>query len=136
MLLDEIAKYLADNSIGTVGTNIFKGHLPATPNTATSIFEEPGSGPSFTFGLAPAYETPHLQIVCRSSEYKAARVKAETIYRLLDGVAGVTLKPAATDTGALYLRIEPLQVPFGLGNDENARALVSCNYRVMKELST
>lgn len=141
MMLDEMAKYIAANSTaGVVNTSIFKGHLPSTPDTAIVLFEDAGSGQQSVLGAlsAPAWENPHLQIICRSTDYRVARRRSETIYRLLDGVVGVRMYPnsTATDTGALYLRVEPLQVPFGLGEDDNGRSLVSCNYRVMKGLST
>lgn len=136
MLLDEIAKLLQDNSIATINTNLFKGAAPPTPDTCTTLYETAGISPVFAMSTAPAYEKPGFQVINRSTNYKTARNKAETIYRRLIGTGNITLKPTSTATGTRYLNIEAMQQPFYIGPDENNRYLVACNYIAWKQLST
>lgn len=140
MLLDEVAKYLQDNGIGTVGTNIFKSYSPDAPNTLLIVYETGGFAPQDTFGNSTCsfavWENPTLQIVCRSTDYEIARNKAEDAFRALQSVTNEILKPSSSATGTFYLRISATQSPFRMGVDENARNLVACNFNVMKSLST
>lgn len=140
MLLDEVAKYLADNGVGTVGADIFKSYSPDAPNAMLCVYEYGGSIPQDTFGNSTCsyavWENPSIQIVCRSTDYQIARNKCEDAFRLLHGVSNVVLKPSSSASGTFYLRINALQSPFRMGVDENARNLVVCNFRVMKSLST
>lgn len=136
MLLDEIAKLLQDNSIATVDTDLFKGAAPATPHTCTTLYETPGIAPTFCMSTAPVFEQAGLQVISRSTNYKTARNKAESIYRRFIGTGNATLKPTSTATGTKYLNIEAVQTPFYLGIDDNKRHMVSCNYLVWKQLST
>jgi len=137
MLLPEVARYLHDNSIGTIGTNIFKAFVPDSPHTCITVYSYPGSAPSNVFGSSnAAWEQPRFQIVCRSSEYSTADKKARDVWNLLNNVTNITLKPSTAATGCLYLRIEPLQSPFDLGDDDNGRSRIVCNYEAMKGVST
>src|ERR1051325_6921886 len=127
MLLDEIGAYLQSLSLGTVGTDLFLGSTPDSPDACVTVREYGGEAPEFTLGPSVAYEQPRIQIVCRAgvADYAAARTKAEAIYRALN-VAEATL--SATH----YLRIEPLQSPFPIGRDENNRWEIAFNCSVMK----
>lgn len=137
MILKELGKYLQDNSLGTLGTNLFLGHMPATPATCACLYENSGMAPQWTFGsTTPQWESPTVQVICRSTDYVTARNKADDIWRYLVNVANQTLLPAAGATGAYYLRVDALQSPFSVGPDENGNVVLSCNYLVRKRLST
>jgi hypothetical protein len=138
MILDELAKYLQDNGIGTVGTNIFKSYSPNKPDSALIIYETGGDRPQDTFGSTnvAAWENPRIQIVSRSTEYQTARNTAEDAYKTLIGIANQTIKANVADSGSFYLRVSAMQSPFRLGIDQNSRNLVACNFDVMKTLST
>ena len=139
MILDEIAKLITDNTTTRVaGTSLFTAfNHPNVQDTATFIYETQGVGPTRVFGSsAPAFENPGIQIIDRSSDYDTARNSAELIYKILQGQANVTLLPAAGTTGTLYLTLEPQQSPFSIGQDDNDRSQISCNYLISKELST
>lgn len=139
MILDEVAKLITDNTTTRVqGTSLFKSIIhPQAQDTSTFIFETQGITPTRVFGSStPAFENPGVQIIDRSSDYQIARVAAELNYKILQGQANVTLLPAAGTTGTKYLTLEPQQSPFSIGRDDNDRHQISCNFLVMKELST
>jgi hypothetical protein len=138
LLLDEIGKLLADNGIGTINTDIFKSFMPDSPNTITTIYETAGSPPQDVMcpTVKVAWENPQIQITCRSTDYQTARNKAEDIYSLLITIANQVLLPSSSASGALYFRITALHSPHSIGQDENARLRVICNYDILKELST
>jgi hypothetical protein len=130
MLLDELSAYLAANGIGTLGTDIFIGQLPESPDAACALYEYGGIAPAHTIGGGTAkYERPRVQVVARALTYSAARSKIESIYTLLDAVAGAML------SSVRYLRIEAVQSPAFLERDANNRVTMVCNFQVQKELS-
>jgi hypothetical protein len=133
VLLDAIAAHLQANGIGIVGTNIFKGFIPDSPDFAIGLHEYPGRPADKAFGTTILIENARFQIIVRSDRenavanaYTLARAKAETIQTLLDGVGNVTL------TGVVYYYIQSLQPPFMLQRDENQRAIIATNYEANK----
>ncbi|MCL5045573.1 MAG: minor capsid protein, partial [Actinobacteria bacterium] len=124
--LDEIAGYLATKGIGVVGTDIFQSQLPAAPDACVALYETGGFPPE----LHAAVDHPTFQVLCRAKDYAAARAKAEAVYAALHGLTETVLG------GRRYLLIAAMQTPTGIGRDDNGRAEVSCNFRVMLENST
>ena len=49
-ILESIGDYLVTNSLGTLGTNLFLGTLPESPDVCTAVFENSGTPPAFTMG--------------------------------------------------------------------------------------
>lgn len=131
LLLDELGTYLQTNGIGTQGTDLFLGSLPDRPDAAVAVLEYGGLAPEHTMGAntAPDFERPRVQVLSRHADYTTARQKAEDAYRLLDKLTATSL------SSTLYLRIAALQSPTWLGQDQNNRHVVSCNFQVWKELS-
>jgi hypothetical protein len=137
-VLDDLASWIDTSSTSfAVGTNLFKALFldnAAVPNTATVLYETPGIENVYTFSTAQysarvAMERPSVQAISRSTSYQTARTRAQTIYTLLDGLAGRNLP---TSTGKLYHDISAAQAPFFLQRDENDRYLVACNYLITK----
>lgn len=66
-VLDELATHLATQLSLTVGTNLFKGSMPASPDTCVVITEYGGSPPVIGFGntTGVAIEYPHVQVRVR-----------------------------------------------------------------------
>lgn len=126
MLLDEIANFLASQALGTVGVDIFKGHLPSNPDDCTVIFETGG----YPGSLAADIDYPTFQVLCRARDYETARAKAEQIYAQLHGLAETVLGTRR------YLLIQASQAPASLGQDEAFRHEISTNYRVILENPT
>lgn len=141
MLLDEIAQLIIDNSTNrTIGSNLFKGSQQTkigVPDTATFLHETQGLSPEFTFGSStPWRSNPGIQIINRSSDYQTARNAAELQHNILIGQVNATLKPSSSATGVRYYTIDAQQEPFSLGQDDNAREQISCNYLAQKLPST
>ncbi len=126
MLLDEIATFLQAQSLGTVGTDLFKGHLPPGPDDCVVIYETGGFEPE----LAAALDHPTFQVLCRARDYQTARNKAESIYSQLHGLTETVL------SSRRYLLIRAMQTPTSIGQDESFRHEVSTNYHAILENPT
>ena len=101
-ILESVGDYLQNTSSafgahasqGTLGTNIFLGTLPETPDACVAIYENAGSSPTFTMGNGGIrIDYPMLQIIARASreDYPTARDKADTIRILLASVLEQTV---------------------------------------------
>lgn len=133
MLLVELGDYLSTNGVGTVGTDLFLGFMPDTPNGCVALYETGGLGPARAMrGSAgqPVAERPRVQVVARSTSYASARAKARDAYLLLEGLGDVTLN------GVQYKWVGAVQEPFMMGRDELGRVSIAANYDVVKSLST
>jgi len=134
VLLDALAAHIAANGHGVVGTDLFKSQIPDSPDFAIGLFEYPGLPSTKAFGTTVLIENARFQVMVRSSRpgtanaYVTARNKAEAIYVLLDGAGKLTL------SGKVYYYIEALGPPSPLGEDDNKRQLITCNYAVNKEV--
>jgi hypothetical protein len=123
----EIAKYLQDLGIGTVGTSIFAGTIPAGVATAIGITQYPGSPPELTCGSNGwTLERPRLQVTVRDPSEAGAIATARTVVEALTKVAGQTIE------GIRYRAVTVLQSPGLLFRDENDRAIYGCNVEVEK----
>ena len=109
---------------------------PATqPDTSVALFESGGAGPDYALGGAVITERPNLQIISRSSSYPVARDNAEHLWQLLASVTGVSIAKTTAGGTTDYLTITPLQSPTDIGQDAEARALVTSNYSIVKAQS-
>lgn len=138
MLLDDIADYLSSGStgaLGVVGTEIFKGLIPAEAKDAiTVVYETGGQAPVHAMGAGPGtavFERPRVQVVCRASEYdyESARTRAQVVFEKLDAM------PTRSINGVTYKWGAAVQSPFMMGRDANKRPLVACNYDIVKDMS-
>lgn len=125
MLLDDIATYLQTNGVGTVGTDIFLGQLPASPDNCVALFEYAGFPPDLIW----SGERPGLQARIRNKSYSAGRTKAEQVVQKLHGLAESTL------SGTRYLLVRAEQSPESLGRDANGRNEWVVNFAIIKERS-
>jgi len=135
MLLPELGAYLIAQGVGTaLGTDMFLGKLPPTPDAIVAIFEyasladEPDLGVD---GKNIRYEYPRVQIVCRGvrDDYATPRTTAQNAKKALMKVQGSTL------TGTYYLAVTPESGPFFLRRDLNDRLEFVTNFQVYKGLS-
>lgn len=130
-LLDEIATKLAALGCGTVGTTIYKGAMPATPDACCTIYETPGLAPEYSFGeAAPTQETPGIQVVFRGApdDYATPRALAQTAF---DGLSAVMVESLS---GTAYHWIQPTGSPFLFRRDENRRPYIAINFLAEREL--
>lgn len=131
MTLDEIGAYLAANISGTtltLGTNLFLGRLPDSPDTAVALFETGGTLPDHTMGGAsvPAFERARVQALTRAAGYANCRTLAQQVWTALEGVADESL------SGVRYLRVTAVQSPFPLERDTSDRVIMGQNFEVLK----
>ncbi len=118
----------AHASQGTLGTNIFLGVLPDSPDTCIAVYENSGSSPTFTMGSGGiVIDYPMLQIISRGAreDYPTTRDKAESIRVLLATVLEQTI------SGIHVMRVEPMGSVNLLGIDPKYRPLISVNFRCL-----
>ena len=132
-VLTDIGTYLNAASISTqdltLGTNLFLGRLPETPDTCVGVIQTAGVAPTDTFGTSfPPLETQGLQTLVRATTYATAEALAVDVMKSLASVDNQTL------TSTLYLKIEAQQSPFALERDNQERLVMSCNFLVTKTL--
>ena len=132
-VLTDIGTYLNAASISTqdltLGTNLFLGRLPETPDTCVGIIQTAGVAPTDTFGTSfPPLETQGLQTLVRATTYATAEALAVDVMKSLASVDNQTL------TSTLYRKIEAQQSPFALERDNQERLVMSCNFLVTKTL--
>lgn len=127
-ILEAIGDYLQAQSEGTLGTSIFLGRMPDTPDACVCVYESAGSLPEMTFGAAGiAIDRPIIQIICRAGrdDYPTARDKATSIRNKLSPLVNTTL------SGIKVMRLEPTGSVNPIGPDEKDRPLVSMNFQAM-----
>jgi hypothetical protein len=135
-ILESIGDYLQNTSSafgahasqGTLGTTLFLGTLPESPDVCTAVYENSGTPPAFTMGSGViAIDYPMLQIISRATreDYPTARDKIEVIRNLLASITDVTI------SGVHVLRIEPMGSVNPLGIDPKQRPLLSVNFRCL-----
>lgn len=133
MLLDDLADKLSSQGAGTVGTNLFKHQVPASPDELLAVIPTPG-GPleramSASAGSA-LVERPHVQVLARAADPMTAHKKAQDAYGILDHLGPVTIN------GVLYHHVVALQPPFYLLEDDAQRHVWACNFEVVRDLAT
>ena len=127
-ILESIGDYLVTNSHGALGTTLFLGTLPESPDACVAVYENSGSSPAFTMGAGGIrIDYPMIQIICRAGreDYPTARDKADTIRILLASVVETTV------SGVHIMRIEPMGSVNQLGVDPKYRPLISVNFRCL-----
>lgn len=107
--------------------------MPATPDVIGVLNEYGGLPPEGAFGVVGVkYENPSVQLVFRGApnDYAGPMAKARTAWAALAGI-----QPGAIPGGStVFLTVVPQQSPFSLGQDENNRYEIACNFYSMKEL--
>lgn len=123
MYLDDIADYLEDEGLGTVGTTIFKSHLPDLDNDTSVI------GVFDTGGVTPdpylPTKYPTFQVFIRASSYAAGRTLLDNVRSSLHQQQNVELI-----TGNTYFYYILAQSEGGhLGRNERGQDEFSMNFR-------
>ena len=119
MIDTDIATYLSTStSTWTLGTNIFAGNMPYTPNTCCSVTQTQGLPPQKTTDM----EFPGFQVKVRAAAYTTAQSLINDIFDALHRLTNTTM------SGRVYYWIEAQGGPSYLGRDQANRALFSCNF--------
>ena len=127
-ILEAVGAYLDDNSLGTLGTDLFLAVMPDGPDVMTCVYETGGGVPDQTMGPAAwAIDRPSFQILCRAGQgdYPVARDAAKAIRELLGAVIEQDL------SGIHVMRILPSGGMLPMGEDPKGRPLVSINFDAM-----
>lgn len=130
MILEALGDYLQTNSIGTLGTNIFLGKMPSSPDYCICLYEYEGMAPAESFGGSPYdIEMPRIQVVVRGArdDYPTARDGAKTIKDLLADLTDVTI------SSTKVLRVASLGSTIPLGLDDKDRPRIAANFQAYVE---
>lgn len=128
-LLPEIGTHLQTGGIGTLGTNLFLGMMPDTPDACVAVYEYPGGQGEYVLGTSMTQiERPKFQVMARAAEddYASARSKIQDVYTLLDAVVETDL------SSKRYHRISAIAPPFFVERDSKKRPLMVCNFQAEK----
>lgn len=86
-LLDDVAGYLEDAGLGTVGTTIFKSYMPDAANSGLCVLD--------TGGIMPDKElptrSPTFQILVRGVTYTAGLAKIDAVRDTLHQIKNATI---------------------------------------------
>lgn len=137
MLLDAIGTILQAAAVGTVGTDIFKGTMPETPDACIAIYEYGSQSPERIMGGVGnmvSCEIPAFQVCVRGDNehqtagaYLAARNLIDDAFQALDGYSG-------TSESSVIYSILAVGAPEFLKRDENQRPYFICNFDCMKAM--
>lgn len=124
----DIATFLADQAVGTVGTDIFVGREPSEPNFVTTIYDAGGIAPN------PKFLRDEPQVQCRvrgeANDYQNAWAKAQEIKDVLLGAQPQTLN------GTDYVLFVQIGEIISLGYDDNNRVMIVSNWQLVRELAS
>jgi hypothetical protein len=120
-ILDDLASKLQTAGKGTVGTNIFKGEMPDTPDNCVALYETGGYPPE----IVATIDYPTFQVRTRNTDYSTGRAKAQEISDVLHGLTETTLGTTH------YLLIRAMQAPASIGRDEKKRWEFTQNYKII-----
>ena len=125
MLLEDIGQYLQSNAVGIVGTDIFYGYLPNSPDDCIVLFEYAGE-PSEYAHDGSSVEKPGLQVRVRNVSYSSGRSKIDQIKNVLNLITNRVVGET------FYLSIIANQSPIGLGRDTQGRSEFVINFSIKK----
>lgn len=134
--LAEIAKYLQDNSLGTLGTDLFTGFMPDSPDLCTVIYETGGAAPEGQFGVnGIAFENPSIAIHVRgvTNDYDTPRARIESVYRKLQQLWATTITASGSGP-TYYYSTQAIQSPQVLSRDAQNRWKFVVNFRISKNI--
>lgn len=117
----EIAEYLENNDIGTVGSDLFVDILPDVQNDVSAVFTTGGSTPDIDLPIA----SPNFEILARSESGATAFAKLKSMVDLLHQKYNITL----IEGGNYYYSILLNGEINNLGRDDKGRIEYSANFR-------
>lgn len=116
--IEEIITELETQSIGIIGTDLFRGFLPDEPNDAMMVISTGGEKPSTYLPI----RNRSVQVTVRGASYEWAENKINEIYIALHKL---------TQIGTLdVMQVSALQEPTNIGKDDSKRTIFTCNFIV------
>lgn len=122
--IESIADKIASGGYGTVGTSIFIGLMPDSPDAAVVLYESPGPGVIEHFGGGISLDHITIQVSVRGArdDYPTARNLADDIRKYLAAVTEETV------SGVRILRMRPEGYVNSIGRDDEDRPLFTMNF--------
>lgn len=117
--VDDIIDYLEDNSLGTVGTNLFSGYFTDDDNIV-GAFDTGGEAPNAD---VTALHHPTFQIIVVNTDFDTGYTKFSAIRDLLHGIRNTTIG------GHYYYYILAISEGGHIGKDEVGRHQFSANFQ-------
>lgn len=121
MIALDLANYIQGLGLGTVGVNLFVGHLPSTPDTAMALTSY--GGPAGDGGKG--YDNPTVQLRSRAMSNQAAYDQAMAIYAALVSLSNTQLGLRRL-VNCQGIQSEPVS----LGRDEAGREEYTLNFQL------
>ena len=131
LAVDELATYAQTNSIGTIGTNLFRFALTPTPDAQVALIPYGGRESEDGFGTdGIRWEYPRIQVVSRGpkNDPRTAATKAQDVYIAFGKIQAETLG------STFWHHAKCLQPPFSLGVDDTGRPLIGFNVECHRDL--
>jgi hypothetical protein len=131
MVVEEIANFIHERGLATLGTDLWMHVSPDEPDDLTVVTEYAGDEPEFVQDqLLADIENSRIQIAVRSTQPEVGRALAEQIYQAMMEIRNDVL------SGTRVLWCRPSDTPAMIGRDDSGRFLTTVNFRVKKELSS
>lgn len=126
--LVDLATYLDSQQASlTLGTNLFLGRMPDSPDACVALYEYGGSAPDNTMGGGlPVLQNPSVQIAVRAVLYASAESLINLCWGTLEGIVDMSL------SGTRYNRVTAIQSPFVLERDSQDRVIFVQNFNVTR----
>lgn len=120
VVIDDVAQYLHNNSVASLGTSLFKSYVPETPDAVVAVMDTGGVKPSIDI---PSKD-PTFQVFIRSTNYSTGKTKLDLVRSLLHKQMNTQL----IANGVYFYFIHALSEGGHLGRDENGKDLFSINF--------
>lgn len=120
ILIEQVAQALSNAGLGTIGTNIFLGNLPETPDNAILVLNTGGYQPSVDI----PNKRPTFQVLIRNTDYEAGENNLSTVRSTLHQHRNAVLVTGQT----YFYYIYAVSEGGNIGRDENGRDMFSINF--------
>jgi len=130
MILEALADRLTSASVATVGTNLFIGLMPNSPDVCVALYEYAGSAPLEVFvNNDETLERPSVQVMVRATrnDYPTARALVENVRDTLTEIVNEEV------SGVTFLRVNQNSSINAVGTDENDRPLFTLSLMTVVE---
>ncbi len=131
LFIDDLATYAQTNSIGTIGTDLFRFALTPSPDAQVALIPYSGLASEQRFGSDDLeWEFPRVQVIARGpvGDHRAAFTKAQAAYLAFGKIAAESL------SSTFWHTVKCLQPPFSMGTDDTGRPLWGFNLACEKEV--
>lgn len=119
-VVNDIADYLEDEGLGTVGTDIFVGNQPETPVNCITVFDTGGQKPSIDIPT----KRPTFEVLVRATDYATGKDLIDSVRTLLHNKYNETL----VVDGNYFFSINAVAEAGHLGKDELGNDEFSINF--------